>query len=328
MVNLLTLMNISSGISIFAYRPAAVLRASGPDAASFLQGQFTNDLSKVIPGGSMYGLWLDRKGKVIADSRVVRALDDSGFLITSHSSPAPAIEAHLGAHIIADDVVLADETSLWRGISLLGAGSGNWLAAEPRAGLVFPGRRDTGENWEWIFPASDSASVAESVSGARTFAAEDMERMRIAAGIPAVPADIGPSDLPNEGDLDKDSISYSKGCYTGQEVMARIKSLGRVRRTLVRVRGAGAPARAAGGPGRHGEKRGRRDQVRAVPERRRLLRPGPRFGHCRLGGRLPGPGSGGLADGRNRPGTLIGASCRNAFDRVDSTPLPRRNSNV
>jgi tRNA-modifying protein YgfZ len=264
MVNLLTLMKISSGISIFAYRPAAVLRASGPDAASFLQGQFTNDLSKVIPGGSMYGLWLDRKGKVIADSRVVRALDDSGFLITSLSSSAPPIEAHLGAHIIADDVVLADETALWRGISLLGAGSGNWLAAEPRAGLVFPGRRDSDENWEWIFPDSDSASVAESVSGARALGAEDMERLRIAAGIPAVPADIGPSDLPNEGGLDKDAISYSKGCYTGQEVMARIKSLGRVRRTLVRVRGAGAPPVLPAALW-HGEKR--EGEIRsAVPE--------------------------------------------------------------
>jgi folate-binding protein YgfZ len=67
--------------------------------------------------------------------------------------------------------------------------------------------------------------------------------MRISSGIPSVPADIGPSDLPNEGGLDRDAISYSKGCYLGQEVMARIKSLGRVRRTLVRVRGAGeAPA--------------------------------------------------------------------------------------
>jgi folate-binding protein YgfZ len=188
----------------------------------------------------MYGLWLDRKGKVIADSRVVRSPDDSSFLIASLSSLAPAIEAHLGAHIIADDVVLADETALWRGISLLGAGSGGWLASEPRTGLVFPGRRDSGENWEWVFPDADSASAGEAVSGAHALAAEDVERMRIAAGIPAVPMDIGPSDLPNEGGLDKDAISYSKGCYTGQEVMARIKSLGRVRRTLVRVRGAGA----------------------------------------------------------------------------------------
>jgi folate-binding protein YgfZ len=212
----------------------------------------------------MYGLWLDRKGKVVADSRVVRASDASGFLITSLSSPAPTIEAHLGAHIIADDVVLADETAGWRGISLLGAGSGDWLAAEPRAGLVFPGRRDAGENWEWIFPDSDSASAGEAVSGARALGEEDVERIRIAAGIPDVPTDIGPSDLPNEGGLDKDAISYSKGCYTGQEVMARIKSLGRVRRTLVRVRGAGAapvlPAALWHGEKREGEIRS------AVPE--------------------------------------------------------------
>ena len=61
------------------------------------------------------------------------------------------------------------------------------------------------------------------------------------AGIPSVPGDIGPADLPNEGGLEADAISYSKGCYLGQEVMARIKSLGRVRRTLVRVTGTVAP---------------------------------------------------------------------------------------
>jgi folate-binding protein YgfZ len=240
MVNLLRLMKFPSDRSIFHYRPAAVLRADGPDAESFLQGQFTNDLSKIAPGGSAYGLWLDRKGKVIADSNVTRALNDAGFWITSISSSAPTIEAHLGAHIIADDVVLTDETTGWRGISFIGPGVGGRLNAEPRAGVVFPGRRDSQENWEWIFPETESASATAAVAGARVLGAAEIDGMRIAAGIPAVPADIGPSDLPNEGGLDKEAISYSKGCYLGQEVMARVKSLGRVRRTLVRVRGAGA----------------------------------------------------------------------------------------
>ncbi|HEY1848655.1 MAG TPA: tRNA-modifying protein YgfZ, partial [Opitutaceae bacterium] len=72
---------------------------------------------------------------------------------------------------------------------------------------------------------------------------EDAERERIAACIAAVPCDIGAADLPNEAGLDQVAISYSKGCYTGQEVMARIKSLGRVRRRLVRLRGPGSPPR-------------------------------------------------------------------------------------
>ena len=68
-----------------------------------------------------------------------------------------------------------------------------------------------------------------------------MEWKRIAAGIPAVPADIGPADLPNEGGLETEAISYTKGCYLGQEVMARLKTMGQVRRQLIRVRGTGEP---------------------------------------------------------------------------------------
>jgi hypothetical protein len=232
-------MKIPATLSVFPYSPACMLRVTGPDAKTFLQGQFTNDLSQIDPGRSVYGLWLDRKGRVIADGTVIQAPGVVEFWIISTSSPAAVIERHLGGHIIADDVALADETGAWRGISLIGAGAGAWLAAESRPGFVFPGRRDSRENWEWIFSESDSASATAAVFGAHAAEADDIERMRIASGIPSVPADIGPADLPNEGGLDKDAISYSKGCYLGQEVMARIKSLGRVRRTLVRVHGSG-----------------------------------------------------------------------------------------
>jgi folate-binding protein YgfZ len=68
---------------------------------------------------------------------------------------------------------------------------------------------------------------------------EGLERLRIAAGIPQVPHDIGPGELPNEGGLDEVAVAYTKGCYLGQEVMARLKAMGTVRRRLVRVRAAG-----------------------------------------------------------------------------------------
>jgi folate-binding protein YgfZ len=228
-------------IVIFPHRPACLLRATGPDAAAFLQGQFTNDLGKIEPGGAVFGLWLDRRGRVIADSHVVRAPDGGGFWIFSASSPAAVVSRRLGDFIIADDVVIEDETAGWLGLAIIGPGSGAWLAGAPRAGMTFPGRRDSGENWEWIYPAAASGSADAAVLGARVAGPAEVERMRIAAGIASVPADIGPADLPNEGGLDAQAISYSKGCYLGQEVMARLKSTGRVRRTLVRVRGSGAP---------------------------------------------------------------------------------------
>jgi tRNA-modifying protein YgfZ len=241
MVNLLSQMKISPSFLAFTYRPSAFLRVSGPDAADFLQGQFTNDLRKLDSEGTLYGLWLDRKGRVLADSQLQKETGSQDFIIASTRSPAAIIADHLGAHIIADDVAISDETVSWRGLALVGSGTGAWLASEPRPGFVFPGRRASEENWEWIHRDSDAAAAAAAVAGARVVEDEEIERMRIASAIPSVPIDIGPADLPNEGGLDALAISYSKGCYTGQEVMARIKSLGRVRRTLVRVRGASAP---------------------------------------------------------------------------------------
>ena len=76
-------------------------------------------------------------------------------------------------------------------------------------------------------------------AGLHELGADEMPRRRIVAGIAAVPADVGLGDLPNEGGLDADAISYTKGCYLGQEVMARLKSMGQVRRRLLRVAGAG-----------------------------------------------------------------------------------------
>jgi hypothetical protein len=231
------------GIGIFPYRPACVLRVSGADAGAFLQGQFTNDLSRIDPLETVYGLWLDRKGRVMADSHVVRAASGTEYWVVSVSSPGAALARRLEDFIIADEVVVEDSTPSWAGVALIGPGAGEWLSGEARAGLLFPGRRYRAENWEWVHPEADSGAVMAAVGSGRPLSSLDVERLRIAAGIPSIPADIGPADLPNEGGLDSDAISYSKGCYLGQEVMARVKSLGRVRRTLVRVAGAGARPR-------------------------------------------------------------------------------------
>jgi folate-binding protein YgfZ len=252
-------MIISAPRAVFHYRPACLLRVTGGDAAAFLQSQFTNDLRNLRAGDAVYGLWLDRKGRVIADSHVVEDPGAGGFWIASLSSTAAAVARHLGDHIVADDVQVEDETGGWRGVSLIGAGVGAWLAGAPRPGIRFPGRRSSSENWEWLWREADSALVAGALPEVRVMGSDEIELLRIESAIPSVPADIGPADLPNEGGLEAQAISYSKGCYLGQEVMARIKATGRVRRTLVRVRGAGRPpALPAGlwrGDSREGELR-------------------------------------------------------------------------
>ena len=234
-------MNFPPKTVVSAYFPACVLRAKGVDAPAFLNSQFSNDLSKMTTGGSVYGLWLDRKGRVVADSWVILLRSPDEFLIVSLDCPASAVEAHLQTHIIADEVEVTDESAGWRGLALIGAGTGEALLSGPSLGVSFPGRRGGGEAHEWLVPVAGWTEALSAAQGLGRLAEGELELLRIRGRIPRIGQDIGPSDIPNEGGLDRDAISYSKGCYTGQEVMARVKALGRVRRALVLVSGGGEP---------------------------------------------------------------------------------------
>jgi folate-binding protein YgfZ len=231
---------IGNSFAIHHYRLASWLRVSGADAGTFLQGQFTNDLRGLAPGAAVYGLWLDQKGKVLADSLVLPGLSAGEFWVASYFSAGDAIRRRLEDYIIADDVTVEDLTAVWSGLALLGEGAEAWWRSQPNPpGLVFPGRRGQAPAWEWIYPLSAADVVAAAVQGRKTLGDLELEKMRILARIPAVPRDIGPGELPNEGGLDETAISYSKGCYLGQEIMARLKSRGNVRRKLMGVAGDG-----------------------------------------------------------------------------------------
>jgi folate-binding protein YgfZ len=248
------MLDFNAKIRYHRYQPTAVLKVTGEDAFSFLQGQFTQDIKAEIVGVRIaYGLWLNQKGKVLADSYVWQC---AGYwLVASLSSAAGVIREQLEAHVIADDVTITDETERWVGLSLLGENAaevfrGRAGVSLPKAGCfwanergyVFPGRRAVELSWEWLYPVgADSLGVALNAAQAVELDLTAMEQLRIVAGIPAVPCDIGPEDLPNEGGLDRDAISYTKGCYLGQEVMARLKTMGQVRRRLMRVAGSIAP---------------------------------------------------------------------------------------
>lgn len=229
-------INLPTPPAFFAWQPAAWLRVTGTDAATFLQGQFTNDLRDMRAGGAVYGLWLSVKGKVVADSFVLRGQGEE-FWLGSYFSAAEVIRERLEAFIIADDVSIEDQTTGWRGFSVWGV-----PASELRVpgALVFPGRRGREASVECVLPLERMAVMETILREAPRLAVEEVSRRRIEAAIPAVPMDIGPADLPNEAGLEADAISFTKGCYLGQEVMARLKSMGQVRRRLLRVRGASA----------------------------------------------------------------------------------------
>jgi len=237
--------------------PGALIKVTGEDAFTFLQGQFTNELRS--PHGSVtYGLWLNQKGKVLADSQVLRRAENE-FTLFSDTSPASVIIQRLEQYVIADDVSLADETGTIAELTLWGDECGERLKTllgalpEERKFLpkdelvIIPGRRTGGENYQIFGPETLMADWQKKLvtDGWIEATADLLEIARISAGFPAVPLDVGPTDLPNEAGLDRTAISYTKGCYLGQEVMARLKNLGQVRRQLRGVRGTGvAPASA------------------------------------------------------------------------------------
>ena len=235
---------------LHSYRPAAVLTVVGEDALAFLQGQFTNELRKEA-GNVVYGLWLNQKGRVLADSQVL-GLSVKNFILVSVSSPAPSINQRLVEYIVADDATLMDETENYHGLALWGNNCGervkDLLGAVPRRGqflakdewLVFTGRRVSGESFEIIGSGEKITALRETLLrlNCMEVGANEVEVARLVSGIPAIPQDIGPDDLPNEGGLEDAAISYTKGCYLGQEVMARLKNMGQVRRHLRVVQGA------------------------------------------------------------------------------------------
>ena len=239
---------------IFAceYKPAAHLLATDEDAADFLQSQFSNDLQPFEPGRCNYGLWLDVKGKVIADSFVF-CEGEARFRIISEHSPATTIAGKLEQHIIADDVVV-ERLPEGSAIALVGSEAATVLQSlEIQApdvdtfteidGLyVYRGRRSLDSGFEiWSASTEKIFQLRKDLvdKGVDFVSMQQMELTRLAAGIPSIPKEIGPSDLPGEGALINRGVSLNKGCYLGQEVVARMHNVGRAQRALFLVSGTG-----------------------------------------------------------------------------------------
>jgi folate-binding protein YgfZ len=229
-------INISTSGAFLPWQPAAWLRISGADAATFLQGQFTNDLRGLqAGGGAVYGLWLTVKGKVLADSFVLRGRGADEFWVGSYFSPAATIRERLEAYVIADEVEIEDETAGWAGLSLIDGAALEAPGGEGFDVFVFRGRRARGGSVEWVARQEAMPEMRKRLAGRVEWDAARAEARRIADGVPVVPRDVGPADLPNEAGMEAEAVSFTKGCYLGQEVMARLKTMGQVRRRLVRV---------------------------------------------------------------------------------------------
>lgn len=231
------------------WRPQAVLKVTGEDALTFLQGQVTQDLKNASSGAVQYGLWLTPKGRVFADSVFFIVSPQEIFLMSERTS-ASLLCARMEQYIIADDVYFEDITDCYCAVDIYSdeqSGAlklcgkpvpvlGKWEVFE--GGFLFHRWPDVSEIFRVILPREKERKLAD-LPGAE-LSREEVEWDRIARGRAVVPDDVGPGELPNEAGLETIAISYTKGCYLGQETMARLKSMGQIRRQLFRIQGIGS----------------------------------------------------------------------------------------
>jgi folate-binding protein YgfZ len=207
-----------------------LVRASGADRVSFLQGMLTNDVTRLERDRNRPALLLTIQGRVTADVRV--AAEPDALLLDVDVRARDAFCAALDKLLIADDVELAPVEAALIGVE--GPHAAAIVATVARGARVLRGG-DLGADGAVVHAApADAARVWDALvaAGARPCGMEALEGRRVDLGIPRIGLDMDESTLALEVPVDW-AISQTKGCYLGQEVVARGTARGHVNRKLV-----------------------------------------------------------------------------------------------
>jgi len=212
-----------------------VVRLEGTDAIPFLQGQVTADLRLLKTGDSVGAAWCTPQGRVIALMHVLR--QDDSLLCVLPRELAAGVAGRLGRFVLRAKVSVSDQSGSLAVAGLAGRPGSGPEAAGGGAILRLPaGRELVVAPGDRIEPAPDTVSVAPATA---------WEAACIRLGEPEVYASTSEAWIPQMLNLDLlGAVSFRKGCYPGQEIVARTQNLGRIKRRLFRYRvsGAGLPA--------------------------------------------------------------------------------------
>lgn len=263
---------IRTHAAIFDAPHRATLVLTGPDRLSFLNRMVTQELKGLAPHSARRSFWLNRKGRIDADLRIIELGDRTLIDVDIHA--ADRARATLEAYIITEDCAIRDESEQWHRVSIHGPAAAALVArlSSPVAGhpvadllpdhvsvVSIAGAQGIVDRWDMtgdlglhlLVPAPAAAAVYQALStpwspdSGKTFApTTDLARRigwhalniaRIEAGTPLYYADFGPDSLPAEtGDETlADRVSFKKGCYLGQEVVARMHALGHPKQKLM-----------------------------------------------------------------------------------------------
>jgi folate-binding protein YgfZ len=224
--------------------PRDVVRACGPDTLSFLQGQLSQDVA-LPAGGSAWTFLLQPQGKVVALLRATRTGDDE-FLLDTDAGWGQAVLERLQRYKLR---VRCDLESLdWRCTALRGPRAHD---VDPAGGAAVVAPAD----WPGLAGVDLLGPSPHAPAGVRMCSREAYEAVRIEAGVPAMGAELDERTIPAEAGVVPQTVSFTKGCFTGQELVARIDSRGgNVPRHLRGVLVTGAAAPPVGAALRHGER--------------------------------------------------------------------------
>ena len=255
-----------------------VVTVTGGDRIGFLNNMLTQELKGIAAGDTRDTFWLNRKGRIDADIRLIHLEDRTLFDLDAHTAAA-AVES-LSSFVFAEDCTLRDDTRSFHTIQLAGPTSLELLAIVADGSAPDDGRAAsiTIHGTEIIAHRSDRLGVplfslvvpadgvvgvyeallaAGSPAGLHGIGNEDghiaddgspasrirlrragwhaLNIARIEAGIPRFMLDFGPNNLPGETGVLRDRVSFTKGCYLGQEVVARMDALGHPKQIVVSI---------------------------------------------------------------------------------------------
>lgn len=275
---------LRTGAALVTHADRGTVRVTGAERASWLQGLLSNDIEALTPGRGCYAAWLTPQGRMLTDA-VVLAEDDT----LTVTLPAPLVDAllrQLNAAIFAEDVLLTDESAEWRTLGVHGVRAAEVVARsltgsrpsdaaltvehlatwteythaplEPFGRIV--GASPYGVPGFRLCVRADDADPWMSrlrLAGATLTPADELEFARIESGRPQFLVDMDADTIPLEAGIEDRAISFTKGCYVGQEVIVRIvhRGGGRVVRKLVGlvIDGECVPAARAGVKAEKGE---------------------------------------------------------------------------
>jgi folate-binding protein YgfZ len=246
-----------------------LLQFSGPDRLSFLQGMLSNDLRNLKTFDGAYAALLTQQGKIVADVRVLCAMNS--FYMDFWVQLKAKILEHVNRYLIADEVEIADRSGEYSIISVQGPRAKDLLRQVMPKEVQLPSRpkqhcmvaiegaavcavndSHTGEiGFDLIIPLPAMPELGWKLTesgaaiGARWVGEEALNVLRVEAGIPRWSVDFSEENLLLEVGLE-DAVSFTKGCYLGQEVVERIRSRGHVNKRLCGLLLDGNSAASAG----------------------------------------------------------------------------------